>query len=213
MTDDSSAIRKLRDLLAGGPLDPRMLARYDLFAEFRTAMERKDQAAQLEIAGRLKRNAQEIDAAKKEALAAIATAIDDANATTDPDERTTKLLKAFALSAKTTYWAFDAMTDNETGKEAMIQTHKILAALDAIPPGRRSALTTLLDDPDVNIRCVAAIHLQKIMPERVNPILRQIDQEESPSSVGLAAMWALPTDPNDPSIPPARPRTPSPNKN
>jgi len=213
MSDDSAAIRKLRNLLKGGPLDPRMLARYDLFAEFRAAMERKDEAAQREVAGRLKRNAREIDAAKKDALAAIATGIDDANAATDPDERTAKLLKAFALSAKTKFWAYDGMADNEVAKEALIQTHKILAALDGLPPGRRSALTALLDDPDVGVRCTAAIHLQKIMPERVNPILRQIDKEESPSSVGIAAMWALPVDPNDPSIPPPRLRTPSPSKN
>ena len=190
MSDDKRE-NTLRRLLGAAQIDQRMMARFDLFNELRAAMKRKDKAAQLEIARKLKLNGQEIIAEKARAAAAIAAAFEDAKATADPDERTAKLLKAFELSVKTKYWAYQALGDIDAGNAAAEQTFAIVAALDAIPPGRRAALDVFLDSSDVGVRCVAASRLKKIMPDRAIPILRQIDKEEGGSSVGFTAMQAL----------------------
>ena len=190
MSDDKSR-PSLRQLLEEAEIDQRMLARFDLFAELRAAIQRQDKAAQFEIARKLKANGQEVAAEKAQAAAAIARAFDDAKATADPDGRTAKLLKAFELSVKTKYWAYDALGDIEAGNAAAGQTWAIVEALDAIPPGRRSALASFLDSPDVGVRCMAAGRLKEIMPERVIPILQKIDKEEGGSSVGFSAMQFL----------------------
>jgi len=189
MSDDKS--ETLRRRLEGAQIDQRMLARFDLFNEFRAAMKRKDKAAQLDIARRLKLNASDILAAKAAATAAIASGLEDAMATSDPDERTAKLLKTYELSVKTKFWAYAALGDIEAGNAAAMQTEAVVKALDAIPPGRRSALAALLDNPDVGVRVDAAADLKDVMPDRVIPILRQINKEEGASSVGFTAMQAL----------------------
>ena len=202
MTDDKAKKSTLRRLLKEGQIDPRVLARFDLFAELRAAMQRKDKNAQMEIAQKLKLNGEEILAAKAQATTAIATAFSDATATTDLDQRTEKLLTAFALAVKTRYWAYGALSDIELGNVAAEEAQKIADALDAIPPGRLSALTALLDNPDVGVRCMDAIKLRHIMPDHVYPILRKIHEEERGTSVGFSAMQVLPPDPSDPPIPP-----------
>jgi len=190
MSDDRPN-NALRRLLERAQVDKHMLTRLDLFTEFRAAMERKDVNAQLDIARRLKLNASDILAEKQQAAAAIAAGLKDAMATSDPDERTTKLLKAYELAAKTRYWAYDALGDVEAGNAAATQEGDILKALDAIPPGRLSALATLLDNPDIGVRVETAANLKSAMPDRVIPILRKIREEEMGSSVGFAAMRAL----------------------
>jgi hypothetical protein len=206
MSDEKSE-NTLRRLLERAQIDKRMLTRLDLFTEFRAAMERKDVDAQLDIARRLKLNASDILAEKQRAAAAIAAGIEDAMATSDPDERTAKLLKAYELAAKTRYWAYDALGDIEAGNAAAIQEGDILKALDAIPPGRLSALAALLDNADIGVRVEAAAELKGVMPERVIPMLRQINKEEGGSSVGFAAMRAL--WPDTGSEPPANKESPT----
>jgi hypothetical protein len=190
MSDDKSE-NTLRRRLEGAQIDQRMLVRFDLFNELRAAMKRKDKAAQLDIARRLKLNARDILAEKAAAAAAIAAGLQDAMATSDPDERTAKLLKTYELAAKTRYWAYDALGDIEAGNAAAGQVGDVLRALDAMTPGRRSALATFLDNPDVGVRVSAAANLKDVMPDRVIPILQKIKKEESASSVGFAAMRAL----------------------
>jgi hypothetical protein len=182
----------LSQLLRQGPVDKLLLASVELMEELQAAAARNDSKAMLEIGRKLKANAAERQSAKAGELAAVTAAFDDATATADPDERTTKLVDAFALAAKTMYRASDAYGDTEARGTVTMQAHAIAAALDAIPPGRRAALATLLDNADPGVRVMAAVLLKDVMPERAIPVLKQIHEEEAGTSPGFTALFALP---------------------
>ncbi len=67
---------------------------------------------------------------------------------------------------------------------------KIVNALDAIDPDR-AALATLLDDSDPRVRAFAGAYMIKSMPERVIPILREIQEKEHANSAHFNAYWTL----------------------
>lgn len=190
--DNDKGITRLRQLLAGGPLDERVKTKLDLLFQMRDAVLRNDMSAQREIAQKIKANEIEIKAEKKRLPAAMKETFDMAMAVTDPDERTAKLLVAFILAAKTLYRGRDGFDDETIAKSAIGQMCGIATALDTIPQGRRSALAALLENDDVGVRANAAIHLRKIMPQRAMSILREISDSEGASSVGFTAMWSIP---------------------
>jgi hypothetical protein len=66
----------------------------------------------------------------------------------------------------------------------------IVKALHTIGSGR-TALVVLLDCPDPGVRALAGAHLLDLMPERVVPILRQIEAKADGSSASFRAQWAL----------------------
>ena len=70
--------------------------------------------------------------------------------------------------------------------------NEIATALDATDHGR-AALAVLLDDYDERVRASAGSYLLilNLMPERVVPILREIDQTNQGASADFTAHWAL----------------------
>jgi len=74
--------------------------------------------------------------------------------------------------------------------------HAIVAALDAIAPGRRVALARLLASPFAGVRASAGAHLlnANLLRERVVPLLQEIEKTVA-GSAGWTAFWAL--SPND----------------
>ena len=68
----------------------------------------------------------------------------------------------------------------------------IANALDATSNGR-AALAVLLDHPDYRVRATAGAYLLivNLMPERVVPILREIDERSEGRSADFTAHWAL----------------------
>ncbi|HKT18965.1 MAG TPA: hypothetical protein VJR47_13045 [Stellaceae bacterium] len=186
----------LREAIEDDETDPRIMTKLDLLENLYAAAETKDGKAIMEAARKLKAHQDDMLAEGKKLQAAMAAALDKAKAVADPEKRTTELLAAFEFSAKVQFEAYDVLDDKETGDAAVVQAHAIAEALDAIPPGRRAALAKFLDSPDDGVLVMAAIHLKKIMLDRVTPILREIEERQSPSSIGFAAMWALPPDPS-----------------
>jgi hypothetical protein len=182
----------LRQALEDGETDPRIMAKLDLLENLYAAAEKKDGKAIMAAARKLKAHQDDMLAAGKKLRATMAAMFEKAKAVADPEKRTAELLAAFKFSAKVQFEAKDVLGDQETSDAAVVQTHAIAEALDAIPPGRRVALAKLLDSSDDGVVVKAAILLQKIMPDRVTPILREIEERQGPSSVGFAAMWALP---------------------
>jgi hypothetical protein len=69
-------------------------------------------------------------------------------------------------------------------------TDAIVKALDTIGHGR-AALAVLLDHPDPGVRALAGAYLIDLLPERVGPILHQIEEEARGRSAGFRAHWAL----------------------
>ena len=55
-------------------------------------------------------------------------------------------------------------------------TDGIVKALDRIGSGR-AALAVLLDHRDPGVRALAGVYLIDLLPERVSPILRQVEEE------------------------------------
>ncbi|MFZ3358515.1 MAG: hypothetical protein WA177_07115 [Xanthobacteraceae bacterium] len=68
--------------------------------------------------------------------------------------------------------------------------YTIVEALDAIDPDR-AALATLLDDSDPRVQVFAGAYMIKSMPERVIPILREIQEKEDANSAHFNAYFAL----------------------
>ncbi len=196
----------IRRLMEEGPSDPHLLRHLDLVEELQKAVAQNDRKTMSEIGRKLKENAQQKQAADLGRRAAMNAAVEEAKAESDPDQRTAKLLEAFELCAKTHVAAFDVSADKESGDAATVHLFEIANALDAIPPGRRSALVPFLDSTDVAVRVAAAVRLKELMPERVLPILRDINENES-GSAKWSAYWALPRDYSG--VPPAPSFTPS----
>ena len=65
-----------------------------------------------------------------------------------------------------------------------------MKALDEMRSGR-VALARLLDHPDPGVRASAGAYLIDMMPDRVVPVLRQIEERNKGSSAGFSAHWVL----------------------
>lgn len=66
----------------------------------------------------------------------------------------------------------------------------IFKALDTTGAGQ-VGLARLLDHPDVGVRVLAGAYLIELMPDRVVPMLREIDESAGGSSPGFTAHFAL----------------------
>jgi hypothetical protein len=69
-------------------------------------------------------------------------------------------------------------------------TDSIVRALDQIGRGR-AALDVLLDHPDARVRGSAGAYLIDLMPARVIPVLRDVEQTEDGNSAHFNAAWVL----------------------
>ena len=189
---DAKPKSTIRQLLESGPTDPLLLEKLTLLEELRAAHARNDQKTMLEIGRKLAANEKAIEAAQEDRRAAMAKAVAEAETVSDPDERTKKLLAAFVFCVKSACAANDEGQDIDTYNFGIRQLSKVGRALEAMSPSRFDALTQFLDSPDNQLRGFAAVWLKDDMPERVLPILKEVNKTQSfGSGVGTQVFTAI----------------------
>ena len=189
---DAKPKSTIRQLLESGPTDPLLLHKLTLLEQLQAAHAKNDHKTMLEIGRELAANEKKIEAAKADRRATMARTVAEAEAVSDPDERTSELLAAFAFCVKSLCAAKEEGQDIETYNFGVGQLCSIGDALRAIPPDRFDALTQFLDSPDNQLRGFAAVWLKDDMPERVLPILKEINKTEKfGSPVGTQVMTAI----------------------
>lgn len=130
----------------------------------------------------------ELDKLVTEALAAI-TLLLDAQRGTPVEERTASLVRAFEIAAQLKA-ALHELGDTDNCNELVLKMNGIADMLDETPAGR-AALAVLLDHSKESVRASAGAYLVDSMPDRVVPILREIDQKNEGTSADFTAHWAL----------------------
>src|SRR5216683_4751400 len=105
----------------------------------------------------------------------------------DTDERVARLVEQFAEFTRQYYYAAYDIDDQDRARVASVNIFRISKELDAIPPGRRSALVPLLDSDDLRLRTSAATYLANSMPDLALPVLRAVDALKN----GVESMRAM----------------------
>jgi len=157
---------------------------------FSSMLDSEDRVAQGDALLRGIEIAKEFDRLKTDGLAAITALIDRHDLAPD-SERAASLIRGFEFGARLADTLHDEFRDTADGETKVVRlTDAIVKALDTIGRGR-AALAVLLDDPDPGVRALAGAYLIDLLPERVGPILHQIEEEARGRSAGFRAHWAL----------------------
>jgi hypothetical protein len=120
--------------------------------------------------------AKEFDRLKAQGLAAITALLDHHDLAGD-DEHAASLIRGFVFGARLADTLHDEFRDTADGETKVVRlTDAMVKALDRIGSGR-AALAALLDHPDPGVRVLAGVYLIDLLPERVSPILRQVEEE------------------------------------
>jgi hypothetical protein len=134
--------------------------------------------------------AKEFDRLKADGLATI-TALLNRQDTATQGERAESLIRGFEFGARLAGALHDEFGDTADGETKVVRLMDgIVKALDRIGSGR-AALAVLLDHADPGVRALAGVYLIDLMPERVGPILRQIEEEARSAGTRLRAHWTL----------------------
>jgi hypothetical protein len=131
----------------------------------------------------------EFDRLKADGLAAIAALLSHHDPVAG-DEHTVALVRGFEFAAKLADTLHDELLDTDGRNKVTALMNDIAGALDGMGAGR-APLAVLLDSPDARVRASAGAYLIKLMPDRVLPILREIEEGEGGSSAGFNAHWAV----------------------
>jgi hypothetical protein len=133
----------------------------------------------------------ELDLLKAKGMAAINALLKRQGTVTD-EERAASLIKAFEFAAKLEGALKDELQDIDGANKIVGLMNEIANALDAIGPGR-TALAGLLDHTDDRVRASAGAYLLIVglMPERVLPVLHEIEDKGLGDSADFTAHWAI----------------------
>jgi hypothetical protein len=164
----------IREMLESGPADPLVMEKLSLLEELQAAHAQHDEKRMLEIGRKLVQNAKSIEQELENRRAAMEKAVVTAKTAADPDARTKRLLTAFAFCVKTACNADEETGDVETYNFGVRQLRAVGNELRSLD--RFSELAQLLDNPDIEIRGFAAVWLRNLMPERILPILQEINK-------------------------------------
>jgi hypothetical protein len=118
----------------------------------------------------------ELDLLKTKGVAAITALLDRQDAIAE-DERVASLVRTFVFAAKLAATLSDELMDTNGYNKVTGLMIGIANALDATGSGR-AALAVLLDNADNRVRAFAGVYLIDSMPDRVLPILRDIEEKE-----------------------------------
>jgi hypothetical protein len=176
---DQKSKSTIREILESGPTDPLLMAKLNLLEELQAAHAKGDQKTMLEIGRKLAANDAAFDQARENRRRMMGKVTADAKVVDDPDKRVEQLLAAFQFCVKEACAAKEESQDIETYNVGVRQLSVIGNELRAIPPNRFDALARFLDSPDIQLRGFAAVWLRNVMPDRVLPILKEIDKEQS----------------------------------
>ena len=131
----------------------------------------------------------ELDLLKAKGLAAITALLDRQDAARE-NERAASLIRGFEFAAKLADALHDELLD-VNGETAVLRLKgAVVDKLDTLGSGR-AVLAVLLDHADAGVRAQAGASLMRLMPERVLPILREIEGKENWESAGFRAHWAI----------------------
>lgn len=131
----------------------------------------------------------ELDRLKADGLAAIRLLLNPAHLGT-PAEYAESLVRGFEFATKLADALHDELLDTDGETKVVHLMNEIASTLDGIGAGR-AALAILLDNPSLGVRAAAGAYLIKLMPSRVVPILREIEDTERGSSAGFNAHSAI----------------------
>ncbi len=131
----------------------------------------------------------ELDRLKVQGLAAIRSLL-NRQAAIMKDERAASLVSGFEFAAKLKAALHDEVLDTDGCNKIVHLMNVIATTLDEIGSGR-AALAVLLKHADANVRASAGAYLIDLMPDRVIPTLREIDEKNDGSSADFTAHWAL----------------------
>lgn len=176
-TDDTKPKSTIRLLLESGRTDPRVMAKLGLLEELQVAHAQNDQQKMLEIGQKLAAQELELQQAQGARRANMRKAVSAAKRVADPDERTQKLLSAFEFCVKEACAADEEARDIKTYNYGVKRLCEISDELEAL--GRFPALEKFLDSPDIEVRGFAAVWLRNLWPDRILPILQEIEKTES----------------------------------
>jgi hypothetical protein len=134
--------------------------------------------------------AKEFDRLKADGLAAISALLARQDEATEK-QRVASLIRGFESGARLANTLHDEFHDIADGENKVVSLmDEVVIALNAIGSGR-AALAVLLDHPDAGVRADAGGYLIDLMPERIVPILRQIEAKADGSCASFTAHWAL----------------------
>jgi hypothetical protein len=133
----------------------------------------------------------ELDLLKAQGIASVTALLKHQGAVTD-EERAVSLINAFEFAAKLEGTLKDELQDIDGANKLVALMNEIANALDAISSGR-VALAGLLDHPDDRVRASAGAYLLSVglMPERVLPVLHEIEDKGLGDCADFTAHWAI----------------------
>ena len=133
----------------------------------------------------------ELDLLKAKGMAAI-TALLKRQGTVTDEERAASLIKAFEFAAKLEGALKDELQDVDGANNLVTLMDEITKTLDTTGPGR-AALARFLDHPDDRVRSSAGAYLLSVglMPERVLPVLHEIEDKGLGDCADFTAHWAI----------------------
>jgi hypothetical protein len=174
---DAKPKSTIRQLLERGPTNPLLMEKLALLEELQAAHAEGNQQKMLEIGRKLAENAQRTDDAQKNRRARMSKAVKAAKRIRDPDERTKALLSAFAICVKEACAADAESKDIPTYNFGVKRLREISAELRTLD--RFADLAQFLDSADIELRGFAAVWLRNLWPDRILPILQEIEKTES----------------------------------
>jgi hypothetical protein len=130
-----------------------------------------------------------LDRLKADGMAAIEEVLAQ-NESISRDERVTSLLRGFEFAARLADILYDELLDTDGAHAVRRSLDAVVQALDKVGRGR-AALDALFESPDARVRGTAAAYLIDLVPERVVPLLGEIEQSEHANSAHFNAHWAL----------------------
>ena len=133
----------------------------------------------------------ELDLLKAKGLAALTALLKRQGAVTD-EERAASLIKAFEFAARLEGALKDELQDIDGANKLVTLMDEITKTLDTTGPGR-AALAGFLDHPDDRVRSSAGAYLLSVglMPERVLPVLHEIEDKGLGDCADFTAHWAI----------------------
>lgn len=107
-----------------------------------------------------------------------------------PAEAASPLVQAFEFGVRLGDALYDEFLDTDGESEVWHLLDAIVLKLETLGPGR-SGLEALFSNHDSGVRAAAGAYLIDLMPDRVVPMLREIDEAGGGSSAGFCAHWTL----------------------
>jgi hypothetical protein len=131
----------------------------------------------------------ELDRLKADGIAALGRLL-QADGSATHDERAANLTRGFEFAARLADTLHDELLDTNGETKIWRLMDEIVKGLDAFGSGR-AALAVLFDHPDAAVRASAGAYLVDLMPDRVVPMLRTIEERNDASCALFRAHWAL----------------------